>query len=64
MACNHPRMAPTDKPMTKRTLWLPDESWEAMTAIAKETGAPIAWQIRSAIDAYLETKKKSSGKRK
>jgi predicted DNA-binding protein len=58
------RMAPTDKPMTKRTLWLPDEYWEAMTAIARETGAPISWQIRSAIEAYLETKKKATGKKK
>ena len=64
MTCNYRRMAPTDKPMTKRTLWLPDEYWEAMTAIAKDTGAPIAWQIRSAIEAYLETRKKSSGKKK
>jgi predicted DNA-binding protein len=63
MACNHRPMAPTDKPMTKRTLWLPDEYWEAMAAIAKETGAPIAWQVRSAIEAYLETKK-GTGKKK
>ena len=51
-------------PMTKRTVFLPDEYWEAMDAIAKDTGAPIAWQIRSAIEAYLETKKKGSGSKK
>ena len=60
IACHHLYMAP----MTKRTVFLPDEYWEAMDAIAKDTGAPIAWQIRSAIEAYLETKKKGSGSKK
>ncbi len=45
--------------MTKRTLFLTDQQWAALEAISKDTGASVSWQVRQAIEAYLESKKKS-----
>jgi hypothetical protein len=41
-----------------QALFLRGEQWKALDAIAKDIGAPIAWQIRAAIELYLEGKKK------
>lgn len=43
--------------MTKRTLFLPDDLWLALSKLSDKTGAPIAELIRRAIIAYLKHEK-------
>jgi len=45
------------KPMTKRTLFLPDDLWGQLSKLHERTGAPIAELIRRAIVDYLKRQK-------
>lgn len=42
----------------KRTVFLDEDQWIALEAISKETGASLSWQIRAAIEMWLEAKNK------
>jgi predicted DNA-binding protein len=43
--------------MRRILIQLTDEQLSALRANAEKKGAPIAWQIREAVDHYLKKKK-------
>jgi hypothetical protein len=44
--------------MKRIIVQLTDEQFAALKTILKKEGAPVAWQVRKAIDEYLIRKKK------
>jgi predicted DNA binding CopG/RHH family protein len=43
--------------MERILIQLTDEQLSALRSIAAKEGAPVAWQIREAVDKYLKKKK-------
>lgn len=51
--------AKASKKHRKTMMYFRPDQWNALIALAEETGAPITELVRRAVDSYLEERKKA-----
>ena len=56
IACGNPNVKPRPNPQLE--FWIAKDPAEALQKLADKTGAPVAAQIRIAIDEYLGKRKR------